>query len=91
MIKTMKANRYVLLTCVSLLWSLTALGQNTRTANGTILDENGEPIIGATVIVAGQPKNGTVTDIDGKFKINVPEGKKIVVSYIGYATQTIGK
>ncbi len=91
MIKTMKANRYTLLTCVSLLWSLTALGQNTRTANGTILDENGEPIIGATVIVAGQPKNGTVTDIDGKFKINVPEGKKIVVSYIGYATQTIGK
>lgn len=87
----MNAKKHIILTGVSLMCALAALGQNMRTANGTVIDENGQPVIGATVIVAGQPKTDTVTDIDGKFKLNVPAGKKIQVSYIGYMTQSISK
>ena len=59
-----------------------------RKVSGQILDENGEPIIGASVKVQNT-QIGSITDFDGKFTINVPEGKKITVSYIGYLGQTI--
>ena len=79
--------------CLGLLMALTALpalAQN-RTVTGTVVDENKEPIIGATVVVVGNTQNGTVTNMDGKFTLNVPTGKKIRISYIGYQTQTISK
>ena len=79
--------------CIGLLMTLlatTAFAQN-RIVKGTVVDQNNEPIIGATITVSGNTQNGTITDIDGKFSLNVPAGKKIKVSYIGYQTQTISK
>ncbi len=60
----------------------------TKVTGTVISGEDNEPIIGATVLVQGQ-KAGTVTDADGHFVINVPSGKKIVVSFIGMETQTL--
>ena len=65
----------------------TALAQTKIT--GTVLSqEDGEPVIGATVMVQGD-KKGTVTDINGKFTINVPSGKKLSISYVGMKTTTV--
>ena len=63
-----------------------ALAQNT--ISGTVLEEDGEPLIGATVMVQGT-KQGTQTDTNGRFSISVPAGKKIVISYIGLVSQTL--
>ncbi|MBO5579323.1 MAG: SusC/RagA family TonB-linked outer membrane protein [Prevotella sp.] len=60
----------------------------TKVTGTVVSQEDGEPIIGATILIQGQ-KTGTVTDADGHFTINVPSGKKIVVSYIGLETQTV--
>ena len=64
-----------------------ALAQ-TKVTGTVIAQEDGQPVIGASVIIQGS-KTGTTTDIDGKFTLNVPAGKKIVVSYIGMDTQTV--
>ena len=56
-----------------------------KTVGGTVLDENGEPVIGATVTVKGT-KIVTVTDLDGRFSLNAPSGSTLQVSYLGYAT-----
>ena len=53
------------------------------TVHGYVDDELGEPLIGATVMEKG-PSNGTATDIDGKFTLNVEPNATLVVSYIGY-------
>ncbi|SEJ52246.1 TonB-linked outer membrane protein, SusC/RagA family [Cyclobacterium xiamenense] len=58
------------------------------TIRGTILDETGQPLPGATVTVTGSSA-GTVSDIDGNFSLTVPDDATLVVSFIGYATQTI--
>lgn len=50
---------------------------------GVVKDAAGEPVIGATVMQSGT-RNGTVTDIDGRFVIDVPEGAMLTVSYLGY-------
>ena len=52
--------------------------------SGTVVDENNEPVIGASVIQKGKAKNGVATDIDGKFTLTVPSGAHIVVTYLGY-------
>lgn len=58
-----------------------------RIVKGKILDENGEPLIGATVVVKGGA-NGVISNVQGEFSISVPEGKNTIeVSYIGYETQ----
>ncbi|MFO7824621.1 MAG: carboxypeptidase-like regulatory domain-containing protein, partial [Cyclobacterium sp.] len=56
--------------------------------SGTVVDENGQPIPGATILVEGTNK-GTVTDIDGNFSIDADEGEVILVSFIGYQSQRI--
>jgi len=56
---------------------------------GTVIDENGEPVIGATVVEKANPQNGTITDIDGSFSLNVPEGTMISISYVGYVAQDL--
>ena len=75
--------------CLSLMLmcSASALAQN-QTITGTVLDELGEPVIGATVTVAGT-KNATVTDMDGNYKISAPAGSKVTISYIGYMPLTV--
>ena len=55
---------------------------------GRVVDSTGEPLIGATIMVEGT-KDGTVTDIDGNFTINTMSKAKLVISYVGYTTQTI--
>ena len=59
-----------------------------RTISGVVVDESRTPIIGANVMVKGTT-NGTITDMDGKFSLNVPENAILEISYIGYLTQTI--
>jgi TonB-linked SusC/RagA family outer membrane protein len=59
-----------------------------RRYSGTVTDEKGEPIIGASIAVKGS-QTGTVTNIDGKFSIEVPAGSTLSVSYIGYTPQEI--
>ncbi len=54
---------------------------------GQVVDENGETIPGANVVVKGQTGIGTVTDLDGKFTLDVPQGSVLVISFIGYVTQ----
>ena len=55
---------------------------------GQIVDVNGEPLIGANVTTLDS-KAGTVTDIDGRFSIDVPEGTQLQVSFIGYVSQKL--
>ncbi|MBQ4294601.1 MAG: carboxypeptidase-like regulatory domain-containing protein, partial [Prevotella sp.] len=64
--------------------------QNGISVKGTVTDEAAEPMIGATVIVKGQPSLGTVTDIDGNFQLVVPsEQSVLVISYVGMATKEV--
>ncbi len=60
----------------------------TKVTGTVVSQDDGEPIIGASVVVQGS-RTGTVTDADGRFSINVPAGKKITVSYIGMESQTL--
>ena len=53
---------------------------------GTVVDDTGEPAIGATVLIKGTAQ-GTVTDIDGNFNLTAPTGGTLVVSYVGYLSQ----
>ncbi len=65
-------------------WSLLLLAQQQgRTVQGVVLDSNQEPVIGANVLVKGTTI-GTITDIDGRFTLEVPDNAVLVVSYIGY-------
>lgn len=64
-----------------------ALAQN-RIVSGTVTDINGEPIIGASVLLDGTTV-GVVTDLDGKFSISAPSDGTIIISYIGYKQQRI--
>ena len=66
-----------------LVMALTTLGV-TAQVSGTVLDENNEPVIGASVVQQSNPKNGVATDFDGHFTLNVPAGTKIKVTYVGY-------
>ena len=60
------------------------------TVNGTVTDDTGLEVIGATVIVAGDASRGTVTDFDGKYTLsNVPSNGSLQISYVGMVTQTI--
>ena len=61
---------------------------NKITVTGTVVDAQGEPLIGATVAVPGTP-TGVTTDLDGKFTLKAARGSSITVSYIGYASQTV--
>ena len=67
----------------------TNMMQQVGAVNGTVVDNNGEPIIGASVKIVGT-SNGAVTDLDGNFKIsNVQRGATLEISYIGYVTQRV--
>ena len=69
----------------AILWiiSLSVFAQNI-TVSGTVTDTNNEPVIGATVIVSGDPSHGTVTDIDGKYILpNVPADGSLEFRFVG--------
>ena len=85
----MKTKRSLLLVALLLMASLQLLAQ-TRSIKGEVTDaQNGEPLIGATVMVEGE-KGGTVTDFDGNFNLQVSSSsKKVKLSYIGYIDKVI--
>ena len=68
---------------------LIGVAQNAFSVEGVVKDANGEPIIGASVVENGT-QNGTVTDIEGAYKLKVKNGNAALkISYLGYKTQTI--
>ncbi|MEL6142891.1 MAG: carboxypeptidase-like regulatory domain-containing protein, partial [Bacteroidota bacterium] len=71
----------------SLLFCLSLAAQST--VSGTVTDQDGDPLIGASVLVEGT-SSGTVTDFDGKYSLNVPDGATTLsVSYVGFETTEI--
>ena len=62
--------------------------QSEITVKGTVVDDAGEPVIGATIMEKGT-RNGTVTDIDGNYVIKVKRNAQLAISYLGYATQVV--
>ena len=78
----------LMLTLAMILCATSLLAQAKFNVKGTVVDTNGEPLIGASVIEKGTT-NGTVTDFDGNYAISVPQGATLVLSYIGYVTTEI--
>lgn len=82
----------ILRLCLSFLMLMCFAGnlqaQQSKIVTGTIVDELGDPIIGASIKVEGTT-TGTISDMDGKFSISAPEKSKLTISFIGYVTQTI--
>ena len=73
---------------VGLLLSLgTALAQ-TEISGTVVSSDDGQPVVGASILVAGT-QTGTVTDVDGNFRLSVRSGAKLVVSYVGMLTKTV--
>ena len=68
--------------------ALRSVEQAKVTVKGIVLDENGEPIIGASVVDASG-KNGTVTDANGNFTLEAPKGITLKISYLGYTPTTV--
>lgn len=68
---------------------MTAQAQSGRNVSGTVVDEFGEPLIGASVTVPGH-QNGVTSDLDGKFRITMPAGaKSLLFSYVGYKSKEV--
>lgn len=86
----MSKKYFILGLCMLFIQAFTQIvyAQNARTVTGSVVDEFGDPIIGAAIKIVDSPV-GTITDIDGKFTLSVPEGGKLTVSFVGYVTQTI--
>lgn len=74
---------------VNLFLVISGMMAQTKVTGTVVTDEDGEPIIGASIVIAGGGRVGTVTDIDGHFSLEVPAGKKITISYIGMESQTL--
>ena len=73
----------------SILWLFLACTLSiSAQVGGVIVDETGEPIIGASILEKGTT-NGTITDFDGNFTLDVAEGATLEISYVGYATQSL--
>ena len=68
---------------LALTCAIPAMAQNTTTIKGTVVDENGDPVIGATIHVPGT-RQATVSDLDGSYSISAPKGTTLTVTYVGY-------
>ncbi|MDR1226518.1 MAG: TonB-dependent receptor [Prevotellaceae bacterium] len=73
---------------LTLFFTLHLSAQNKKTITGIALDEKGESVIGASVAVKGTT-NGTMTDVDGKFSLDVNESDILAISYLGFLSQEI--
>ena len=73
----------IMMMLMALMMSVTSFAQGLK---GHVIDENGEPVIGATVAEKSNPKNATITDFDGNFVVNIQAGHTLTVTYIGYQT-----
>jgi len=72
----------------TVLFGLFATLAQAQTITGTVSDENGMPLPGATVLVEGT-SNGVSTDFDGNFSIDANVGDTLVISFVGYASQSV--
>ncbi len=79
--------KLIILTVLSLFGISISFAQTL--VNGFVVDDQGEPVIGATVQVKEVPSRGTVSDIDGRFTISAPEDSHLIVSYVGMITQEV--
>ena len=84
----MKNMRAALLFFLVAVISLSVSAQNVA-VTGTVTDKTGETVIGASVVEKGNAGNGTITDIDGNFSLNVPANATLVFSYVGMKSQEI--
>ena len=82
----MKKKKYLIL-LLALLVSITTFAQK-ATYKGVVVDNHGDPIIGASVVQKGT-STGTVTDLDGNFSVSTDAGSILSISYIGYKTKEI--
>ena len=83
------AIRRILFVFYAMFLSLTVTAQDLTGIQGTVTDEHGDPVIGATVVEKDQPKNATISDLDGRFIIKVAPNSRLVVSYVGYVTREV--
>ncbi len=67
---------------------MTKVNTQKKQVQGVIIDQSGEPIIGASVVVKGTT-SGTISDLDGRFTVHVPFGAVLTISYIGYKDQVV--
>lgn len=78
------------LTLMAMAMSTLTASAQTNVAKGKVVDENGESIIGASIVVKNDSKKGTITDMDGNFSLpEVANGMVLEITYIGYQPQTI--
>lgn len=66
----------------------TAMAMAQTKVSGTILTAEGDPVVGASVLVVGT-KTGTVTDVDGHYQMSIPAGSTLRISYLGLKTKTV--
>lgn len=89
--KDMKSKRLVgnaMRAMLALAFMLCGFAAQAAIVKGTVTDRSGEPLIGATVMVAGS-NIGIATDVDGSFSIDVEQGKTLLVSYVGYVSKEV--
>lgn len=85
----MEKHRFLLLFAVLLFGAVSMYAQQTRRITGVVKDTSGETVIGASISAKGSATIGTITDLNGAFSLNVPEGTTLLISYIGYQSQEI--
>ena len=77
----------------ALFLSLILLGFTLNAQNvnisGKVVDNNGDPVIGASVVLVGNTSVGAITDLDGNYRLSVPANSSVTVSFIGYQSQTV--
>lgn len=76
--------KYLIICLLFLGLSINASAQETVEVTGTVLDKNREPLIGVNISVSDVPGLGTVTDVDGKFKIKMEAYRRLIFTYVGY-------
>lgn len=86
--KSTKAFLMTVLSSMLMILSVSAQTGSTINVRGTVKDVAGEPVIGASILLQGTT-SGVVTDYDGNFSIQAPGNGTLVISYVGYITQTI--
>lgn len=83
-----KGAKSLALALVMLLVNCTMAFAQNLSVTGTVIDDLGEPVMGASVVQKGTT-NGCTTDIDGNFTLNVPKGSTLVISFVGYTSQEV--
>lgn len=86
--KSTKAFLMTVLSSMLMILSVSAQTGTTINVRGTVKDIQGEPVIGASILLQGTT-SGVVTDYDGNFSIQAPSNGTLVISYVGYITQTV--